>query len=132
VASELVEESDRYTGTPPMIPPINTRKGGGGMNKWNRLLAMLDQVFGFENKLKSTFKKVSQDFDEKTNEHVFVIEYRIRVGQRKKQVGTPVQQKPVEQKSVAKKPVQNEPAKSERYPLLHDVNDRIALPPYIE
>ena len=51
------------------------------MNKWNRLLAMLDEVFGFENKVKSTFKKVSQDFDEKTNEHVFLIEYCIRVGQ---------------------------------------------------
>ena len=49
------------------------------MNKWNRLLAMLDQVFGFENKIKSNFKKVSQDFDERTNEHVILIEYRVRV-----------------------------------------------------
>ena len=49
------------------------------MNKWNRLLATLDQVFGMNNKERSTFKKISQDFDEKTNEHVIVIEYRVRV-----------------------------------------------------
>ena len=48
------------------------------MNKWNRLLASLDRVFGM-NKERSTFKKLSQDFDENTNEHVIVIEYRIRV-----------------------------------------------------
>ena len=48
------------------------------MNKWNRLLATLDQVFGM-NKERSTFKKLSQVFDEKTNEHVIVIEYRVRV-----------------------------------------------------
>ena len=49
------------------------------MNKWNRLLATLDQVFGMQNKERSTFKKLSQEFDEKTNEHVIVIEYRVRV-----------------------------------------------------
>jgi hypothetical protein len=35
-------------------------------------------VFGIENKIKSQFRKVGQDFDEKTNEHVFYIEYRVR------------------------------------------------------
>ena len=49
------------------------------MNKWNQLLAMLDQVFGFKNKIRSNFRKVSQDFDEKTNEHVILIECRVRV-----------------------------------------------------
>ena len=49
------------------------------MNKWNRLLASLDRVFGMSNKERSTFKKLSQDFDEKTNEHVIVIEYRVGV-----------------------------------------------------
>ena len=49
------------------------------MNKWNRLLASLDRVFGMSNKERSTFKKISQEFDEKTNEHVIVIEYRVRV-----------------------------------------------------
>ena len=49
------------------------------MNKSNQLLAMLDRVFGFPNKIRSTFRKLSQDFDEKTNEHVILIEYRVRV-----------------------------------------------------
>jgi hypothetical protein len=49
------------------------------MNKWNRLLASLDRVFGMTNKERSTFKKLSQEFDEKTNEHVIVIEYRVRM-----------------------------------------------------
>ena len=49
------------------------------MNKWNRLLASLDRVFGMTNKERSTFKKISQEFDENTNEHVIVIEYRVRV-----------------------------------------------------
>ena len=49
------------------------------MNKWNRLLAMLDQVFGFENKIRSNFRKVSHDFDDRTNEHVILVEYRVRV-----------------------------------------------------
>ena len=50
------------------------------MNKWNRLLATPDQVFGFKDQKISTFRKVSQTFDERTNEHVFVIEYRVRRG----------------------------------------------------
>ena len=48
------------------------------MNKWNRLLASLDDVLGFKNKIRSTFRKHSQGFDEKTNEHVILIEYRVR------------------------------------------------------
>ena len=49
------------------------------MNKSTQLLAMLDRVFGFPNKIRSTFRKISQDFDEKTNEHVILIEYRVSV-----------------------------------------------------
>jgi hypothetical protein len=49
------------------------------MNKWNRLLASLDEVLGFKNKIRSKFRKVSQNFDEKTNEHVVLIEYRVSV-----------------------------------------------------
>jgi hypothetical protein len=48
------------------------------MNKWNRLLKMLDTVYGFENQVKSSFRKIKQGFDERSNEHVFVIEYRVR------------------------------------------------------
>jgi len=49
------------------------------MNKSNQLLALLDRVFGFQNKIRSTFRKHSQSFDEKTNEHVVLIEYRVSV-----------------------------------------------------
>ena len=48
------------------------------MNKHTRLLDVLNDVFGMENKIKSQFRKVGQDFDEKTNEHVFYIECRVR------------------------------------------------------
>ncbi len=48
------------------------------MYKHDQLLAVLDDVFGIENKIKSQFRKVGQDFDEKTNEHVYYIEYRVR------------------------------------------------------
>jgi len=49
------------------------------MNKETQLLAMLDDVFGFQNKIRSKFKKVSQSFDQQTNEHVILIEYRVSV-----------------------------------------------------
>jgi len=49
------------------------------MNKSNQLLALLDRVFGFPNKIRSTFRKLRQDFDENTNEHVIVLEYRVKV-----------------------------------------------------
>ena len=49
------------------------------MNKSNQLLALLDRVFGFPNKIRSTFRKLRQDLDEKTNEHVILIEYRVSV-----------------------------------------------------
>ena len=50
------------------------------MNKWNRLLDSLDVMFGFTNKKESTFRKIGQTFDERTGEHVFQIEYRVRRG----------------------------------------------------
>jgi hypothetical protein len=50
------------------------------MNKWNRLLEALDAVYGFNDKLKSTFRKVRHTFDERTNEYVVTIEYRVRRG----------------------------------------------------
>jgi hypothetical protein len=48
------------------------------MNKETRLLAAIDDVFGMGSKIKSQFRKVGQDFDERTNEHVFYIEYRFQ------------------------------------------------------
>ncbi len=50
------------------------------MNKWNQLLQNMDAVFGFENKVKSTFRKVKQEFDGNANEHVITIEYRVMKG----------------------------------------------------
>ena len=38
------------------------------MNKHNRLLVVLDDVFGLGNKINSQLRKVNQDFDERTNE----------------------------------------------------------------
>ena len=49
------------------------------MNKSNQLLVLMDRVFGFPNKRRSTFRKLRQDFDENTNEHVIVLEYRVKV-----------------------------------------------------
>ena len=49
------------------------------MTKENRLLAMFDQVFGFTNRKSSTYRKVSQFYDERTGEHVVLLEYRVRV-----------------------------------------------------
>ena len=46
------------------------------MNKWNQLVVSLDHVLGMNNKERSTFKKLSQDYDERTNELFIVIEYR--------------------------------------------------------
>ena len=48
------------------------------MNKWNGLLKMLDAVYGFDNQVKSSVKKIRQAFDEKSDEHVFIIEYRVK------------------------------------------------------
>lgn len=48
------------------------------MNNYNRLLDALDGAFGFDDQIKSTFRKVRQFFDERTNEQVIIIEYRVR------------------------------------------------------
>jgi len=48
------------------------------MNASTQLLALLDRVFGFEDKIRSNFKKVQQHFDEQTNETVILLEYRVR------------------------------------------------------
>ena len=47
------------------------------MNKWNQLLKVLDTVFGFESNKNSSVKKLKQHYDEKRDEHVFVVEYRV-------------------------------------------------------
>jgi len=47
------------------------------MNKWNQLQTILNKTFGFENIKKSSVKKIRQYYDEKSDEHVFLIEYRV-------------------------------------------------------
>lgn len=47
------------------------------MYAWNRLLPLLDQTLGFSNKIRSTVKKRCPSYDH--GEHVFVLEYRIKV-----------------------------------------------------
>ena len=46
------------------------------MNKETQLLVALDGVFGVGKKIRSSFRKLRQGFDENKNEHVFIIEYR--------------------------------------------------------
>lgn len=48
------------------------------MNDATQLLALLDSVFGFKDKIRSNYKKVQQHFDEQTNETVILLEYRVR------------------------------------------------------
>lgn len=47
------------------------------MNKWNQLQTILNKTFGFEHIKKSSVKKIKQYFDDKSDEHVFLIEYRV-------------------------------------------------------
>lgn len=49
------------------------------MNNWNRLLQALDDTLGFPNKIDSTVKKDRQFYDPTTNEHVFLLRYRVKV-----------------------------------------------------
>ena len=49
------------------------------MNNWNRLLQVLDQTVGFPNKIRSRVVKKWQGFDQWKNEHVIVLEYRVKV-----------------------------------------------------
>jgi hypothetical protein len=48
------------------------------MNKPLRLLVLLDSVFGPDEKFKSSFRKFSQNYDKRTDEHVVLIENRAR------------------------------------------------------
>lgn len=48
------------------------------MNDYTQLLTMLDRELGFTNKIRSSYKKVQQFFDQETNETVILLEYRVR------------------------------------------------------
>ena len=49
------------------------------MNRWNKLQVLLDSMFGFPNRVSSKVKKLQQGFDNRTQEHVVWIEYRVQV-----------------------------------------------------
>jgi len=49
------------------------------MNNWNKLLAVLDQLFGHGDKQQSRISQKGQGFDNKTGERVIRIEYRIKM-----------------------------------------------------
>jgi len=49
------------------------------MNNWNTLLVALDKTIGFPNKIRSSVKKRWQGYDLWKNEHVIMLEYRIKV-----------------------------------------------------
>ena len=48
-------------------------------NKSNQLLAALDDAYGFPNKTSSTFRKLSQFYDNKRNQHVIWLAYIVKV-----------------------------------------------------
>ena len=49
------------------------------MNNWNNLLLALDKTIGFPNKIRSSVKKRWQGYDLWKNEHMIMLEYRIKV-----------------------------------------------------
>jgi len=63
-----------------MVIVVNTFKEEATMTTWNKLLAALDDTLGFPNKVSSRVRKLKQAYDNKKNEHVIWLEYRIRVG----------------------------------------------------
>jgi len=87
------------------------------MTKWDRLLVQLDKVFGFEDRARSTVKKRRQVFDEKTGEHVFILEYRVVQG-----VG-----EHSDPKKRNKASIERRANRKEVNSLLQDINDRATL-----
>jgi hypothetical protein len=61
------------------LPCNKYARGVTRMNSWNQLLGILDITLGFPNKIRSTVNKKWQAFDQRTGEHVFMLEYRIKV-----------------------------------------------------
>lgn len=49
------------------------------MTTWNEYIAVLDQTIGFGNKVSSSVQTLSSWYDEQKDEHVTLLEYRIKV-----------------------------------------------------
>jgi hypothetical protein len=58
---------------------INTSKENINMTTWNEFVAVLDQTIGFGNKVSSSVETLSEWYDEQKDEHVTLLEYRIKV-----------------------------------------------------
>ena len=48
------------------------------LNSWNRLILILDKIFGFNSDGKSKVRRIRQSFDQKNGEHVIYLEYRVK------------------------------------------------------
>ena len=48
------------------------------MNAMNKLLAILDEVYGFSDQSKSKLRTVSRTYDEKSNSHIVTFQYITR------------------------------------------------------
>jgi hypothetical protein len=49
------------------------------MTTWNEFVAVLDQVIGFGNKVSTRTNTLGQRYDSQTEEHIILLEYRIKV-----------------------------------------------------
>lgn len=45
---------------------------------WNRLISILNHLFGFKKNGDAKIRRVRQSFDQKRGEHVILLEYRVK------------------------------------------------------
>ena len=45
---------------------------------WNTLISLLDRLFGFRSRGRSKIRRVKQEFDQETGEHVIYLAYRVK------------------------------------------------------
>jgi hypothetical protein len=115
-AEHLLVETWWWSSENPTSPQVdNYLERRWDMTKWDRLLAQLDKVFGFENRARSTVKKRRQGFDEKTKEHVFIIEYWVVMGEHS------------DPKKRNEASIERRVNREEVNSLLRDINDRARL-----
>jgi hypothetical protein len=48
------------------------------LNAWNRLVLLLNKIFGFNSNGKAKVRRIKQGFDQKKGEHVILLEYRVK------------------------------------------------------
>jgi hypothetical protein len=80
--NEYLSQYDKEKTHPATTPSADSIPVAAKMSPRDKIVLFRCLFRGREDmhpKERSTFKKLSQNFDEKTNEHVIVIEYRVRV-----------------------------------------------------